>query len=323
MLETRLLRAPARGADSISLGIVEKRSGSAETSGPPILLVHGATFGAALFNLPRAGYSLMAELASTGRTVYALDIPGYGTSAGTREMEQAPLENPPFARAAEIADDIATAVEFILARHSVNALDLAAFSWGTIAAARYAGRYPQKVARLALYAPLYSELNANWLDRIADPCDRTRLAPSFGAYRFVTLADVIGRWDSDLPPGDAALYRDDGIPELLFETLLALDPRSASTAPRAFRCPNGALADMVRVFNGHPLFDPGKLTMRVLLIRGSDDTTSTKSDTLRLLAGIASRDKDYRTIAPGSHFLCIERNRLKLYEELKYFFSND
>jgi len=49
------------------------------------------------------------------------------------------------------------------------------------------------------------------------------------------------------------------------------------------------------------------------MLRGADDTTSTDSDCRRLLARIASPMKDYRVIAPGSHFLCIERNRAKLY----------
>ena len=54
------------------------------------------------------------------------------------------------------------------------------------------------------------------------------------------------------------MFREDGIAELVFETLAALDPRAPSQMPRAFRCPNGALADLVEVFNGRPLYDPVK-----------------------------------------------------------------
>ena len=46
-----------------------------------------------------------------------------------------------------------------------------------------------------LYAPLYGEVNAMWLDRIADPESRDRLPRSVGAYRFITRADLIARWD--------------------------------------------------------------------------------------------------------------------------------
>jgi pimeloyl-ACP methyl ester carboxylesterase len=87
------------------------------------------------------------------------------------------------------------------------------------------------------------------------------------------------------------LFREDGIAELVFETLAALDPRSPLQVPRAFRCPNGALADLVEVFNGRPLYEPAELTMPVLLIRGEQDTTSTATD--------AQRDRIAREVLPG------------------------
>ena len=75
-METRLLRTMAPGVPSIEIGILEKRSPVLDLRLPPMLLVHGATFGARLFDLPRVGYSLMAALGSDGRVVYALDIRG-------------------------------------------------------------------------------------------------------------------------------------------------------------------------------------------------------------------------------------------------------
>lgn len=319
MLETRLLRIPAPGNGPIPLGILERRARTTDARLPPVLLLHGATYGAAMLDLPRESYSLMAELARAGRAVYALDIRGYGNSPGGAIMEQPAAQNPPFAASDEAVADIAVAVDFILGREAVAALDLVGFSWGTITAGCYAGEHPEKIARLVLYAPLYGEKNSAWLDRIADPRDRSRLALTFGAYRPVALADVIGRWDSELPNNNPALYREDGIAELVFETLAALDPLSETRAPRAFRCPNGALADMITVFNGQPVYNPAKLTMQVLLLRGAEDITSTDSDALRLLSQIAAPDKDYRVIAPGSHFLCIEKNRSRLYAEFDCF----
>ena len=77
----------------------------------------------------------------------------------------------------------------------------------------------------------------------------------------------------------------------------------------------------MEVFNGRPLYDPAKLVMPALLIRGAQDTTSTATDAQRLLEAIASPVKRNRVIAPGSHFLCIERNRAKLYDELNDFLA--
>ena len=75
-METRLLRTMAPGVPSIEIGILEKRSPVLDLRLPPMLLVHGATFGARLFDLPRVGYSLMAALGSDGRVVYAIASAG-------------------------------------------------------------------------------------------------------------------------------------------------------------------------------------------------------------------------------------------------------
>lgn len=320
MFETQLLRIDAPQAGMPPLALREVRPAPGDRPKPPVLLLHGATFAGALFDLPRPGYSLMAALAGAGRPVYALDVRGHGSSVGGA-MDEPPQAHPPLADASEAVQDIEAAVAFIRRRCSTPAVDLVGFSWGTIAAACYAGADPQSVRRLALYAPLFAEHNPPWLDRIADPRDRSRLAPTFGTYRLVTAASVIARWNSDLPADDPALFREDGIAELVFDTLAALDPRARLEAPHAFRCPNGALADLVQVFNGRPLYDPAKLTMPVLLVRGEHDTTSTATDAQRLLAMIASPVKRYRVIASGSHFLCIERNRTKLYDELNDFLA--
>lgn len=316
-LETAVLRVPSRGGEPLAL--TAKCADTLNPRCPPVLLLHGATLGGKLFDLPRPGYSLMEQLAAAGRAVYALDLRGYGASPGGPAFDRPANENAPCTRARESLNDVGGAVDIVLARHGAAALDLIGFSWGTITAAAYAGRFPGRIGRLVLYAPLYAEINARWLDRIADPTDRSRLNPALGAYRVITLAELTSRWNSDLPPGDPSRYRDDGLPELIFDTIGRLDPTTMSRDPPSFRCPNGALADLVDVFNGRPLYDPAELTMPALLIRGAEDTTSTDSDARRLLGRIASDRKDYRVVAGGSHFMCVEKNRGGLYAHLDDF----
>lgn len=316
---TRLHRLPAPGEDGLTLGVLEKRADQIDPRLPPVLLVHGATLGANLFDVPRPDYSLMAWLARRGRAVYALDVRGFGNSLGGKVMNAEPDAHAPFARAEDAVRDIGAAVDCILARERVEVVDLIGFSWGTITSALYATRARERVARLALYAPLYAEVNPLWLDRIADPAARTRLNPRIGAYRLVTKKELASRWDGDLPVPDPNLYREVGLPELVFDVFAALDPQSGTRDPPAFRCPAGPLADLISVFNGHPLYDPHKLTMPTLLARGSDDTTSTDADVRRLLAAVASPRKAYRVITPGSHFLIIEKNRSALYQQLSEF----
>ena len=94
-----------------------------------------------------------------------------------------------------------------------------------------------------------------WLDRIGDPADTRRLAGHFGAYRLITRDDVFARWNGDVS-GDPRDVREDGVVEKLFEALAANDPLAGLHHPPAFRCPNGAFADLIEVFNGRPLYDP-------------------------------------------------------------------
>lgn len=321
--ETRVLRIPVSDPADSTLGVLERRAEDLDPRLPPVLLVHGATLGANLFDLPRPGYSLMQWLAKRGRAVYAVDIRGFGHSRTGGVMDAPADAHPPFARLPGAVSDIGAAVDLVLARERVGVVDLVGFSWGTITGAHYAATHPARIARLALYAPLYAEVNGLWLDRIADPLDRCRLNPGIGAYRPMTEVDLIERWNADLPTHDPSLYRESGIAELVFTAFSSLDPRARSSSPPAFRCPSGPLADLLTVFGGRPLYDPRKLSMPTLLLRGADDTTSTDTDARRLLAAIGSPDKSYHVIAPGSHFLILERNRSELYRRLDEFLGSD
>jgi pimeloyl-ACP methyl ester carboxylesterase len=318
---TRVIRIAAPDKGGVSLGLLQHRSDRIDPRLPPVLLLHGATLGACVFDLGKPGYSLMATLASAGRAVYAVDIRGYGASRRGTIVDEELNGHAPFPRIADAVSDIGAAVNEILSRERADAVDLVGFSWGSVSAARYAAQHPEHIARLVLYAPLYGEVNPTWLERIADPHDRSRLRAGVGAYRFMTLIDLTHRWNSEITAADKSIYREPGVVEAAFDAMAAHDAETRSGGLPAYRCPSGALADLVDIFNGRPLYDARRLTMPTLLVRGAEDTTSTDTDTRRLLAAIPSPAKRYAIIAPGSHFLLLERNRLALYGELDDFFA--
>jgi pimeloyl-ACP methyl ester carboxylesterase len=320
MATKRLLGIPADDGET-ALGLWEMAPAGRAVL-PPVLLVHGATFGSALFDLPLPGYSLMRELADGGRFVYAVDVSGYGASNANRVMVLPPQGQPPFSRAGDAIRDVGAAVSAVRQMHAAPSIDLIGFSWGSILAGWYAARHAADIRRLALYAPLFAEANPMWQERIGDPADKGRLAGHFGAYRLITLAEVFARWDSDVT-GDPREVREEGVLEALFDTLLSNDPLPRPDGPPAFRCPNGALADLIEVFNGRPLYDPTTIVAPVLLVRGACDTTSTASDAQRLLGAVGSAEKVYLEIPDGSHFLCVEKNRLSLYRAISAFLAKD
>ena len=288
----------------------------------PIVLVHGATFGSVMFDIPVPGYSLQRFLAVRGWQSFALDVRGYGRSGPSTVLDAPPGENEPYARLSDAVDDLASAVQFVFARTGSEIAHVVSFSWGTVIASVFAARYPELVGRLVLYAPLYGETNKLWIDRIGDPGGYGRVNPRLGSYRWINKSDVRFRWNADLPAeAQSDSYREERVLCALFDALSRADPRAAEQNEPAFRAPAGALVDLFEVFSGRPLYDPTRILAPTLLIRGQDDTTSTESDTLRLLGALGSRHKRYVAIAPGSHFLCAERNAAELFGEIDLFLS--
>jgi pimeloyl-ACP methyl ester carboxylesterase len=318
---TRLIRIPSSDDAAISLGLLECQPVHKNPLLSPLLLVHGATLGASVFDLPLAGYSLMAVMASAGRSVYALDIRGFGNSRLDPASEALCNALEPFPSVMEAVTDVGAAVTVILTRERVDALDLIGFSWGSIAAARYAVQFPQRVAHLALYSPLYGEFNRAWLDLIADPTDRTQLRGDVGRYRSIDRAGLIERWDMEIGVPDIDAYRESAVVECVFETLWNVDPYTRADGTAAFRCPSGPLVDLVNVFNGQRLFDAHEITVPTLIVRGAEDRTSTDSDARTLLSEIRSRDKLYVEVPRGSHFLLLEKSRKAFYRALDEYFK--
>jgi len=318
---TQLIRIASSNDEAVSLGLLEYPAVEKIPLSPPLLVVHGATLGAHVFDLPLPGYSLMAEMAYAGRNVYAVDIRGFGESRldPSRRAQRNALDR--FPSVVEAVADVAAAVTAVMQREHVDAIDLMGFSWGCIAAARYAIQSPQHVARLALYAPLYREINRPWLDVIADPADPTRLRRDIGPYRSITLSDLIDRWDMEIGVPDVGAYRESGVAECVFETFRKLAPHVRADATAAFRCPSGPLVDLVSVFNGRPLYDARDITVPTLVVRGDGDRTSTDRDARTLLSEIRSTNRSYRVVPGASHFLFLEKRRKALYRELDEYFK--
>lgn len=286
----------------------------------PVVLLHGATFGSVMFDIPVPGYSLQAFLAEKGWRSFAVDIRGYGRSTPSAALEAPPERNQPYARTDDAADDLAACVHHARELTGCDSVHIVGFSWGAVAACGFAARHPELVESLILYAPVYGEMNDPWIDRIADPDDRSRVNPRLGAYRWVGLQDIYSRWDADIPASaDVNDYREERVLRAIFDALIQADPRAQERRHTSFRAPTGALHDLFEIFNGRALFDAAQVNVRALVIRGQDDTTSTESDALRLFGDLGSPSKRYVAISPGSHFLCAEKNACHLFGEIDLF----
>ena len=282
----------------------------------PVLFVHGATYASRLYDIPHPGASWLRATADAGFAAYALDIRGYGLSRSTA-LEVATVS---YARASDAIRDIDDAVGFICARHGIDRLRLVGGSWGSITIALFASTIGAKrVERLVLYAPIFAESNAGWLELLADPSDPARLNPEFGATRLITETATRTRWDAEIP--DGAEWRDEAVFQALVQSSLADDPQSGSQNPPAFRAPNGTFLDLWDAFNVRPLYEPAAIKCPTLLIRGGADPTSNRSDALGLFDKLGAEDKEYIEIANGAHFVSAEKRALAVFDRVNGFLS--
>ena len=113
-----------------------------------ILLIHGVTYSSHVFNVDISDYSFVKFLARKGYAVWQLDLTGYGRSDKVSDGFKV---NSDYA-----AEDIKSAVEKI----NAESLDLLGWSVGTVLAAKFTAKYPQKVNKLILYAPIFNGIGA-------------------------------------------------------------------------------------------------------------------------------------------------------------------
>ena len=105
-----------------------------------ILLVHGATYSSHEFDIDFEDYSLVKRLADEGYAVWRIDIAGYGRS---EKVKNGFMPDTDYA-----AKDINAAVKKIVSVTGEDKIDVLGWSWGTMTAGRFAGKYPEHLQRL-------------------------------------------------------------------------------------------------------------------------------------------------------------------------------
>ena len=157
-----------------------------------VILQHGATYSSTAFDVPFAGLSWMQYLAQRGFDAYCLDLPGYGRSTRPALMDAPPDANPPYLRTPDAVRALASVVEHVRRRRAVDQLNLIGWSWGTTITASFTADNPDKIARLALFAPVWDRRNSPSPIAIDGP---------IGAYRIVSRKDAYDRKMAGVPDG--------------------------------------------------------------------------------------------------------------------------
>jgi pimeloyl-ACP methyl ester carboxylesterase len=276
----------------------------------PLLLVHGGGGGGvASFDVPVPGFSLMADLASAGHPVYALDARGWDRSTRPAALAAPPENSSPAVRSDEVVRDIAAVVEAVCERRHTEQTALLGWATGGHWAAMYAARNPDRVSHLVMLNSLYG-VDAPWSLRAAfeDAAAPGEFAPHAGAYSYRTKADLIGAWERSIPLDDNAAWCDPRVMDVYADAILAADPTSSERQPSSVRSPRGFQLDSYEMARGRRYWEASDIRAATLVIRGERDFWSRPEDVTALTHELTNAARvRVVTIPDGTHFLFNDR----------------
>ena len=261
---------------------------------PIVLFVHGSSMASQpTFDLSvpgRPDSSVMDWFAERGFDCWTVDMEGYGRSDKTREV---------FCDIANGADDLEAATAYILSTRGARKLSAYGISSGALRAALFAQRHPERVARLALDAFVWTGEGAPTL------LERRKKLPQFLASkrRPIDRAFVRSIFARDHP--ECAEPR---VVEAFADAILALDNSM----------PNGTYIDMCSKL---PIVDPEKITVPTLVMRGQYDGIAAFDDVLEFFRRLPNPDKQFTVMAGISHASFQQKNYLTVYHVLHAYFA--
>ncbi|HZF20131.1 MAG TPA: alpha/beta fold hydrolase [Burkholderiales bacterium] len=283
-----------RGDDKVRLFLWQKPQASSGPKRGTVLLVHGSSMASQpTFDLDvpgRPDSSVMDWFAARGFDTWCMDHEGYGRSDKSRPIN-CDIPNG--------ADDLAAGTDYILKATGAKKLLVYGISSGALRAALFAQRHPERVARLALDAFVWTGEGSPTL------AERRKRLPEFSAKnrRPIDRAFVHSIFERD-HPGTA----DKATIEAFADQIVALDDS----------VPTGTYVDMCSKL---PIVDPAKITVPTIVMRGQWDGIAGVDDLIEFFKRLPNPDKQFTVMAGISHASFQQKNYLMVYHILHSFFS--
>ena len=279
--------------DGVRLFLWEKFVG--EPRGKPVaLFVHGSSMASQpTFDLSvpgRPDSSVMDWFARRGFACWSVDMEGYGRSDKHRDIA---------CDVANGADDLAAATTYMREARGIEQVMAYGISSGALRAALFAQRHPERVARLALDAFVWTGEGAPTLEQ------RRKKLPEFTSRnrRPIDRAFVRSIFARD-HPGCA----EERVVEAFADAILALDDSM----------PNGTYVDMCSKL---PLVDPERIVVPTLVMRGQYDGIAAFDDLLDFFRRLPNPDKQIAVMPGISHASFQQKNYAIVYHILHAFFT--
>jgi len=279
---------------SVKLFLWEKFLTAPASARGTILFVHGSSMASQpTFDLQVPGRpysSVMDYFAARGFDCWCVDMEGYGRSDKNRDIN-CDISNG--------ADDLAAASDYIEKTRNRGPLLVYGISSGALRAALFAERHPERVARLALDAMVWTGEGSPTLE------ERRKKLPEYQKVnrRPIDRAFVRSIFTRD-HPGTA----DDKTVEAFADAILALDDS----------VPTGTYVDMCAKL---PLVDPRKIAAATVVMRGEYDGIASFKDLVAFFELLPNPDKQFAVMPGIAHASFQQKNYLLVYHILEAFFT--
>jgi pimeloyl-ACP methyl ester carboxylesterase len=232
----------------------------------------------------------MEYFAGLGFDTWTMDNEGYGRSDKSRPINF-DISNG--------ADDLAAGSEYILKKSKHEKLLVYGISSGALKAALFAQRHPERVAKLAVDAFVWTGEGAPTL------VERRKRLPEFQSKnrRPIDRAFVHSIFNRDHPgTADAATV------EAFATEILKLDDS----------VPTGTYVDMCSKL---PLVDPAKINVPTIVMRGQWDGIASFEDLLEFYRRLPHPDKQFSVMEGISHASFQQKNYMSVYHILHAYFT--
>jgi pimeloyl-ACP methyl ester carboxylesterase len=278
----------------IKLFLWEKKASPKVPHQGTIFFVHGSSMASQptfdLFVQGRPFSSAMDWFAAQGYDTWTMDNEGYGRSDKHRNINF-DISNG--------ADDLAAGSDYILKATGARSLLMYGISSGALKAALFTERHPERVAKLALDAFVWTGEGSPTLEQ------RKKKLPEFLAQnrRPIDRAFVHSIFQRDHPgTADAVTV------EAFADAILTLDDSM----------PTGTYVDMCSKL---PLLDPTKIAVPSLILRGEHDGIAGLDDLINYYKLLPNMNKQFSVMAGISHASFQQKNYMMVYHILHSFFT--
>jgi pimeloyl-ACP methyl ester carboxylesterase len=277
----------------VRLFLWEKQATTPQRRGT-VLFVHGSSMASQpTFDLVvpgRPDSSVMDWFARRGFDTWCVDMEGYGRSDKNRPIN---------ADIANGVDDLAAAADYIHKLRGCGPFLVYGISSGALRAAMFAERHPERVARLALDAFVWTGQGSVTL------AERRKKLPDFIARNRRPIdRDFVRSIFARDHPGTAEAR----VVEAFADAILALDDSM----------PTGTYVDMCSRL---PVVDPLKITVPTVVMRGEFDGIASFDDLIAFFTRLPNADKQFVVMAGISHASFQQKNYMLVYQILFNFFS--